>query len=94
MSDQAEKRARRVVGVRQVLKALGEGRAERVILSLDAAPALREKVLSAAQAANVPVESVAAMEELGRMCKVSVPSAVCALLRAEPRQLPVSREKS
>lgn len=94
MSDQAEKRVRRVVGVRQVLKALKEGKAEKVLLSLDAAPALREMVLSAAQTARVPVEGVAAMEELGRMCKVSVPSAACALLRAEPRQLPVSRDQN
>lgn len=86
MSNQAEKRVRRVVGVRQVLRALREGKAERVFLSLDAAPALRERVLTAARAAQVPLENVAAMDELGRACGINVPAAVCALLKCPTQQ--------
>ena len=88
MSDQAEKRVRRVVGVRQVLRALGEGNAERVFLSLDAAPGIRERVLTATRAAQVPLENVAAMDELGRMCKIGVPAAACALLKSPAQHHP------
>lgn len=88
MSDQAEKRVRRVVGVRQVLKALREGKAEKVFLSLDAAPGIRERVLTAARAVQVPLENVAAMDELGRACKIGVPAAACALLKSPAPQLP------
>ncbi|MBE5783051.1 MAG: 50S ribosomal protein L7ae-like protein [Clostridiales bacterium] len=82
MPEQLKKRTARVVGVRQVLRALGDQSLEKVYLALDAAPHLRGQVEAAAQAAGIPVETVATMEELARLCRVDVPSAAAGCLRA------------
>ena len=81
MPEQLKKRGQRVVGVRQVLRALGEGNLEKVYLALDAAPHLRGQVEEAAKAAKTPIETVATMEELARLCRVDVPSAAAGIVR-------------
>lgn len=81
MPDRLKKRAMRVVGVRQVLRAMGEGSAERVFLAMDADPFLRHQVEQEAKSRNVPVELIATMEELSRLCRVDVPSAAAAVLK-------------
>ena len=85
MPEQLKKRTARVVGVRQVLRALGDQSLEKVYLALDAAPHLRGQVEAAAQAAGIPVETVATMEELARLCRVDVPSAAAAILKSPDR---------
>ena len=79
--EQLKKRGQRVVGVRQVLRALGEGNLEKVFLALDAAPHLRGQVEEAAKAAKTPIETVATMEELARLCRVDVPSAAAGIVK-------------
>ena len=82
MPERLKKRALRVVGARQVLRGLEEGRMEKVFLALDAASYLRGQIEAAAKAAGVSVETVATMEELARLCRVDVPSAAAGVLKS------------
>lgn len=82
MPERLKKRALRVVGARQALRAVKEKRAEEVFLALDAAPLLRQQIERAAQDAGVSVTTVATMEELSQLCRVDVPSAAAAVLKS------------
>ena len=86
MPERLKKRAMRVVGVRQVLRAVRQGRADTVFLAMDAGPALRGMVEQAAREGNVPLRMVATMEELAALCRVDVPSAAAAVYRNETNQ--------
>lgn len=81
MPERLKKRAMRVVGARQVLRALKEGRAEDVFLAMDADAALRSAVENAARESETPLHLVATMEELAALCRVDVPSAAAAVCR-------------
>ena len=85
MSDRLKKRFMRVVGVRQVLRALKEDRAEEVYLAMDADASLRSTVERAALLCGVPLRLVATMEELAALCQVDVPSAAAAVCRTGNR---------
>ena len=67
----------RVVGIKQVKKALREGRALEVILADDADPALE----ASCREAGVKVTHTASMKELGRACAISVGAACAAFVR-------------
>ena len=71
----------RVVGIKQVKKALREGRALEVILADDADPALTEPLELACREAGVKVTHTASMKELGRACAISVGAACAAFVR-------------
>ena len=81
MPERLKKRAMRVVGVRQALRAIRDQNAEAVYLAMDAAPRMRQQVEQEAQANGVPLHLVATMEELSALCRVDVPSAAAAILR-------------
>lgn len=69
---------KRVAGIKQVAKALKNGKAVRVTLARDAAPALLTEILSLAEASAVPVAWVDSMKELGKSCALAVGSAAAA----------------
>ena len=77
MQQRLKKGTNRVVGTKQVLRAL-----EQVFLAMDAAPALRRQVEDRAMEKQVRLTMVVSMEELGQMCGVDVPSAAAGLKRA------------
>lgn len=81
MPERLKKRAMRVVGARQVLRAIRETRAEEVFLAMDADAAIRSQVEQAAKSAKVPVRMVSSMEELAALCRVDVPSAAACVCR-------------
>ena len=81
MPERLKKRAMRVVGVRQALRAVREGRAEMVFVAMDADARLRQQVEREASANGVPLQLVATMEELSSLCRVDVPSAAAAVLK-------------
>ena len=70
--------ARKVVGVKQSMRALREGRAARVFLACDADPAVTGRVEALCTA--VPVERDATMAQLGAAAGISVGAAVVTLL--------------
>lgn len=86
MPERLKKRAMRVVGARQTLRAIKQSRADTVFLAMDAGPALRSAVEQAAREGNVPLQMVATMEELAALCRVDVPSAAAAVYRNEMNQ--------
>lgn len=68
----------KVVGVKQSLRALREGRAAKVFLACDADPALTERV--EAQCAELPIEHGFTMAQLGAQAGIAVGAAVVTLL--------------
>ncbi len=79
MPERLKKRAMRVVGARQVLRAVKEDKALEVFLAMDADPRLRSQVETAAREKELPLHLISTMEELAQLCRVDVPSAAAAL---------------
>ena len=72
----------KVVGVKQLKKALRDGAAQKVFVAEDADPKLTDPICESCKSATVPMESVPTMAELGKACGIEVGAAVAALLRA------------
>ena len=66
----------KVVGIKQSRRAIREGLARLVYLACDADPAITDPVAETCAAANVPVERVYTMAQLGRACGISVGASV------------------
>ena len=75
------KTEKKVVGIKQLRRALNEHRALVVFLADDADPALTEPIAARCAEEGVPVTQVASMLELGRACQISVSAAAAALVR-------------
>ena len=71
----------KVVGVKQLKKALRDGSAKKVFVAQDADPKLTDPICESCKSAGVPMESVPTMAELGKACGIEVGAAVAALLR-------------
>ena len=72
---------RKLIGTKQVLKALKAGRVAAVYVADDADPILREPLIEQCRSADVELVEVATMKELGRLCGIHVGAACAALLR-------------
>ncbi|NNV07007.1 50S ribosomal protein L7ae-like protein [Geobacillus sp. C56-T2] len=70
-----------VIGTKQTIRALKEGKAAEVIVAMDADLPIIEQVTTAANEANVPVTKVDSMKKLGKACKIQVGAAAVAILR-------------
>ena len=70
----------KIVGIKQLRKALGEGRAKKVFLADDADPKLTAPILEQCREKGVETEHVPTMQELGQACGIEVGAAVAALL--------------
>ena len=73
--------AAKVVGTKQVLRALKNGSLARVYVANDADTFLYQRVTRAADEAGVPAVRVESMKELGQACQVAVPTAAAGLLK-------------
>ena len=74
--------SRKVVGTKQVLRALKTGTAARVYICNDADTFIYQQVVREAEEAEVPCVKAASMKELGMICGVDVPTAAAGLLKA------------
>ena len=72
---------RKVIGTKQLLKALRAGRVRAVYVADDVDPILREPILEQCRAADVEIIPVASMKELGKLCQIHVGAACAGLLR-------------
>ena len=72
---------RRVVGTKQVLRALEEGRLERAYVAKDADLTLTQRVVDRCYAKNIPCQEIETMEKRGRACAIEVKAAAAGLLR-------------
>ncbi len=71
----------KIVGIKQLKKALAAGQAAKVFLAQDADPKLTAPITETCRSGGVPVEEVPTMAELGRACGIEVGAAVAALLK-------------
>ena len=71
----------KVVGVKQVRRALGDGRATRLFLAQDADPQLTQPLADEAGKRGLEVCWIASMKALGRACGIAVGAAVAATTR-------------
>jgi large subunit ribosomal protein L7A len=70
-----------VVGTKQTVRALKEGKVQEVIIAEDADPFIIDKIMEAAKEANIPVTKVDSMKKLGKACKIQVGAAAVAIIR-------------
>lgn len=75
------KTGKKVVGMKQLRRALNDRRALVVFLADDADPALTEPVRARCEQEGVPVVQVPTMLALGRACEISVAASAAALVR-------------
>lgn len=71
----------RVVGAKQVRRALKDGRAARLYMAMDADPRLLQPLVQDAVNRQVPVSQVPTMKELGLACGIAVGAAVAVLTK-------------
>ena len=75
------KTEKKVVGIKQLRRALADQTAELVFLAKDADPALTEPLMAQCREGGVEVVSDVTMAELGKACGISVGAAAAAILR-------------
>ena len=72
---------KKVVGIKQVRRAVLAGLAQKVFLADDADPALTENLQQLCDENGVQTESVRSMAVLGKRCEIAVGAACAAILR-------------
>ncbi|NLU50827.1 MAG: 50S ribosomal protein L7ae-like protein [Syntrophomonadaceae bacterium] len=80
MSLEDLKGARKVMGTKQVSKAVAKGMARKVYIAGDADQRVTVPLLKLCESRGVEVEMVDSMRKLGRACGIEVGSASAALL--------------
>lgn len=73
--------SQRVIGVKQVLKALNKDQVEKIFIADDADKHILKHLLTISSAKDIPVEKIATMMELGNMVHIAVGAAAVALLK-------------
>ena len=74
------KTASKVVGIKQLRKALTAGSAKKVFLAEDADPMLTEPIEKYCEETNTTLIHVPTMKQLGAACEISVPAAAAAIV--------------
>jgi len=72
---------RRVVGTKQLLRALDEGKIARAFVAKDADLLLTKRVVDRCFEKNIPCTQVDTMEQLGRACGIDVKAAAAGLFK-------------
>ena len=72
--------AARIVGVKQLRRALTDGKVRKVFLADDADPALTDPIREACTLAGIPVETTASARQLGQACGISVAAAAAGVI--------------
>ena len=71
----------KVVGAKQVKRALRNGRAVRLYMAMDADPRMLQPLVQEAVNRQVPISQVPTMKELGASCGIAVGAAVAVLTK-------------
>lgn len=75
------KNAKKVVGLKQVARSIGENTVLKVFLAKDVSPDIFDKIVDLCSVGNVEIEYTDNMKQLGNACKIDVPAAVAAILK-------------
>lgn len=70
-----------IVGTKQTVKALRNGRVKEVLVANDADSKLISKVISTAEEMNILVTYVESMKSLGKACGIEVAASTVAIIR-------------
>ena len=70
----------KVVGAKQVKRALKDGRAKKLFWAENADPRVLQPLIQEAVRSGVPLQQISTMKELGEACGIAVGAAVAALL--------------
>ncbi len=73
--------SKKVVGIKQLRKALGQDQIAKVFLALDADPMLLDPIRALCEEKGVSLVDVATMQELGKACGIAVGASAAGLLR-------------
>ncbi len=76
-----EEAENKVVGLKQVLRAIQNGTAQKVYLAADVEQHIKNDIEQKAAAFDVPIEIYSNMKDLGQMCKIDVKAACVAILK-------------
>jgi large subunit ribosomal protein L7A len=69
-----------IVGTKQTVKALKDGRVKYLVVATDADTRVTEKVIATAKEVHVPISKVDSMKKLGKACGIEVAAAAVAIL--------------
>lgn len=72
---------RKVIGVKQTLKALEEDLATELFVASDADHKVLLKVIHLAESKNIPISKVNSMKKLGKACGIDVSAATVAIVK-------------
>ncbi len=75
------KTAKRIVGIKQLRRALSSGDVRKVFLAEDADPRLTESLEILCESQGIPCVFVPKMHELGNACGIDVGAAAAGILR-------------
>jgi large subunit ribosomal protein L7A len=75
------KEAKKVIGAKQVTKAVEKGLAVQVYVAQDADKRITEPLILLCQEKNIAVEQAPSMSELGKSCAIEVGAAAVAVLK-------------
>ena len=70
----------KVVGAKQVKRALKDGRAKKLFWAENADPRVLQPLIQEAVRSGVPLQQISTMKELGEACGIAVGAAVAAQL--------------
>lgn len=80
MTLEALKNANRVIGIKQVAKAVKRGNAKEVFIAEDAEARVTEPLMALCEEQQVPVSQESTMQELGTACGIEVGAAAAAVI--------------
>ncbi|MGM0438273.1 MAG: ribosomal L7Ae/L30e/S12e/Gadd45 family protein [Bacillota bacterium] len=72
---------KKVVGSKETLQAIRNGKADCVFIAKDSDKELKNKILSEAKNSNINIEEIESKMKLGRVCGIEVAAASAALLK-------------
>lgn len=75
----AQADAEKIIGTKQVIKAIKSGEAKEVIIATDADSHIKDKVLEVVETTDIPVYYVDSMKKLGETCGIEVGAATVAI---------------
>lgn len=75
----AQADAEKIIGTKQVIKAIKNGEAKEVIIATDADSHIKDKVLEVVGTTDIPVYYVDSMKKLGKTCGIEVGAAAVAI---------------
>ena len=81
MQDALKDASRRIVGARQVLRAIAAGEVSQVFIARDADPFITRPVMDACEKNGVRMSEVDTMSALGAVCGIDVKASVAGVRR-------------